>query len=252
MYLFERPVVFVGIIIVTLLIIAGRKLYGFPAWKLAIFVPVLVDCGLFSEKLLYYFNYGTWGGNYFYGITIFLPLFIILLALILRMNYLSACDLAAPLSVFLLAFGKMQCFLDGCCSGIALFEMSNGETFYFPSRSAEFVCALLMTALFIWLKTKPKNYGMVYGYYCIIYGVQRIFFEEMRIEEAPTRFGLPVAEFWSIFIIFMGIAWLLVVSQYKKKSKGYQKYLDKQELITIAAREEAKIKKQAKKKVKTK
>lgn len=248
MYLFQRPIVTIGVIIVTLIIIFFRRKYEFTAWKLVVFVPILVDLGLIAEKVLYYLNYGSWGGNYFYGITILLPIFGIPLVLLLRMNYLRAYDFAAPLSVFLLAFGKLNCMQEGCCTGKALFELSNGEIFYFPSRSAELIFALAMTVFFIWMNNNKKYHGQIYGYYCIIYAVQRIFFEEMRIEEAPTRFGLPVAEFWSIFIIFMGIAWILLVGQYKKKSKRWNNYVERRELAEIAYAQELTQKKKERKK----
>ncbi|MFI3141502.1 MAG: prolipoprotein diacylglyceryl transferase [Clostridia bacterium] len=252
MYLFQKPAVTIGVVIVLLLVLMARRRYELKAWQVALFVPIYVDLGLLSEKILYYFDYGTWGGGHFYGIIIILPVFSILICLLLRMNYLRAMDLGAAIAIFLLAFGKIACFTLGCCGGKALFEMSNGETFYFPSRSAEFTCALLMAALFVWMNNKKKYHGIIYGCFCLVYSVQRIFFEEMRIDIAPTKFNLPVAEFWCIFIFFMGIAWIVAALIYKKKSKRWQAYCDRIESEKLEAVEQAKLEKAKKKQAKQK
>ena len=91
-------------------------------------VLLLVVAGPFGARLfsrLFEMHLGFWealkvlngGGLVFYGGFIVSILTVILYALIVRLPLLTLCDVAAPSAALGLAFGRIGCFMAGCCWG---------------------------------------------------------------------------------------------------------------------------------------
>lgn len=203
--------------------------YDFKVKQAVILSPTLFFLALFISKLTYYIDYGEWGGQYFYGTVMFFPIVIIPLCLLFKLNYLRAADFTALITIFMMVFGKLDCMMHGCCTGIQLFELSSGQIIYFPSRTLESLTALAMAILFYLLNYGIKHRGLIYGYFLIIYGVQRSFFEMFRIETPEYRFSIPVAYIWCAGCVILGIAWLILMPMYKKKSMKFQEQIKKEE-----------------------
>ncbi|MFI3142010.1 MAG: prolipoprotein diacylglyceryl transferase [Clostridia bacterium] len=228
----NSPFLIVGFIMALTYALRFRKHHGFSVLQMLIFIPVALGLDLLGERLLYFFNYGSWGGHFFYGGVMLLPLFIVPLILVLRMNYLKSTDLLAIVSMAVRWIAKIgNCgIIRGCCGGIELFEF-NGEMITFPSQVVEGLTLLVMGLLFIKLSKNEKYRGLIYGYYYIIYGITRAIFESLRIDEKVYQFGVPVAQFWCLIIIGLGIAWLILVPLYKKKSKRYIGIIEKEKQL---------------------
>lgn len=214
-------------LLIILSIVIAKK-YGFSNVKAAILSPTLFLLAVLLSKFTYYVDYGVWEGKLFYGTVLFFPIVIIPLCLILKINYLRGTDFAALITIFMMVFGKMDCMMNGCCTGIELFELSSGQIIYFPSRTLECLTALAMSILFFLLNYKIKQRGMIYGYFLIIYGVQRSFYQVFRIATPEYRFGVPVAHIWCWGCVILGVVWLVLMPIYKKKSIKFQSQIEKE------------------------
>lgn len=228
----NSPFLIVGFIMALYYALTRKYRLGFKTYQIMIFIPLALVCDLFGERLLFFFNYGNWGGHYFYGGVMFLPIFIIPLILILRMNYLKTTDMLAVVAMLVRWIAKIgNCgLINGCCGGIELFEMSNGEVFCFPSQYVE-GAVLLAIGIFLMKLSKNEKYrGLLYGYLLIIYGITRAIFESLRIAERVYLYGVAVAQFWCLILVILGVMWIVLVPLYKKKSKRYQVQIEQEKI----------------------
>ncbi|MFI3142011.1 MAG: prolipoprotein diacylglyceryl transferase [Clostridia bacterium] len=219
-------IVFFLVIVIS---VAVAKRYDFTNLQAIIYAPILFTLAVFLSKLAYFIDYGSWGGKYAYGAYLLMPIAIIPVCAILKIKYLRGADLAALLSIFLMVFGKLDCMMNACCTGIELFQLDSGTIIYFPSRTLESLTALAMSIIFYKLNLKIKHRGLIYGYFLIIYGIQRSFFEYFRIDIPEFRFGVQVAYLWCSVCIIFGILWLILMPIYKKKSVKFQAQIENEE-----------------------
>ncbi len=133
-----------------------------------------------------------------------------------------------PCIVIAHAFGRVGCFLAGCCYGKPTDSIWG---VYFPSRptagvvfptnlyEAIFLFVLFAVLLFLLIKFKFK-YNL--PLYCVCYGVFRFLIEYLR-GDARGEFvaGVSPSQFWSIIIVVVGIGlWLFLYLKYKKNEKN--------------------------------
>ncbi len=219
-------IVFFLLIIIS---IAVSKCYDFSNVQAGIYAPILFGLAVFLSKFAYFIDYGSWGGKYAYGAYLLIPIAIIPVCMFLKINYLRGADLAALLSIFMMVFGKLDCMMNNCCTGMELFQLDSGTIIYFPSRTLESLTALAMSIAFYKLNFKVKHRGLIYGYFLIIYGIQRSFYEYFRIDIPEFRFGVQVAYLWCTVCVIFGVLWLVLMPIYKQKSVKFQTQIQQEE-----------------------
>ena len=115
------------------------------------------------------------------------------------------------------AFGRVGCFMAGCCYGIpyegpghvvfrqALGGAPNGVPL-FPVQLLECVLNLLLAAfLFVYQKRNPYSTGMI-GWYGVFYGTARFGLEFLRGDaERGALFGISTSQWISLVLIVVGI-----------------------------------------------
>lgn len=169
-------------------------------------------------------------GFVFYGALIGGGIAIGLFCLRKKQNLFSYLDLICPSFAIGQAFGRIGCFLAGCCYGCVT-DSSFGVIFpagvgsaapsgipLLPTQLFEsafcFILCLFLSVLFCHRK---KN-GTVTGLYFILYGVWRFFIEIFRSDDRGIIFGLSTSQFIGIFVVIAGIAILLFFRSDIKKS----------------------------------
>lgn len=146
-------------------------------------------------------------------------------------NFLELLDLVIPSVAVAQAFGRIGCFLAGCCYG-----MKTGSAFgvVFPAGSiapagvpllpVQLICSALDGALFVVLilfaKRKQQN-GQVGAMYLILYGIGRFIIEFFRGDLVRGSVGvLSTSQFISIFIFAVGCCLLLLTRATGTKRSG--------------------------------
>lgn len=151
------------------------------------------------------------GGLVFYGGFIIALITVMLYCKWKKLRMLSVLDIYAPAVAFGHVFGRIGCFLQGCCFGKPVAEGAFCPSVVFPAGSApaerypanpadlysaaktvsgsmplipvqlyESFCNLLIAILLIWLLRKVKRPGGVAAIYLAAYAVMRFLMELMR------------------------------------------------------------------------
>ncbi len=127
-------------------------------------------------------------------------------------------DLAAPSLALAQAFGRIGCFFNGCCYGVAY--QGPGAVIYpdgayppsgiglFPSQLAESLFLFLLSGLLILILSKSPSRGSTTGFYLLVYGLFRFAIEYLRGDPRGAIFIFSTSQFLSLFAIAFGIAFL--------------------------------------------
>ena len=191
----------------AVMLLPRRWRAGLPMWKTLLSAAVLTVLGVLGAKLMYVLENGGFGGISYYGAVFFPPLFMVLLALLLRVPPLTLLDLCAPAECVMLALLKVLCLKNGCCGGRLLFTTASGGEIYFPSQIIELLNAFFLIVMLLFLIRKGTWQGRIYPIYMLLYGITRYILNLLR-DTKPFLLGLPAGNFWSLVAIVIALIWL--------------------------------------------
>ena len=132
-----------------------------------------------------------------------------------KLSYDIFSDIVATIIPLFHFFGRIGCFLVGCCYGIeshigftyehALIESANHIN-RFPIQLVEASYNLCIFILLYILYKKNKLKGKILGLYLVLYPIGRFIFEFFRGDEyRGFLFGLSTSQIISIFLFIFGI-----------------------------------------------
>lgn len=175
-----------------------------------------------SAKLIF-------GGSVFYG-----GLFggmIASVIVIKRRGYQSdlMTDIAAPAVALFHGFGRIGCFLGGCCYGVevpwgitfthSLNESANGVP-RMPVQLFESGYEFLLFFLLWTLLKKDRFKGRLFSLYLVLYGIFRFIIEYFRGDAyRGFIFGISTSQFISIFAVIGGAIFFIYRTMFKKHSE---------------------------------
>ena len=206
----------VDLALVTLLagFVGARVFYVTQFWQYFRSVPIDI-LKLWQGGIVLYG--GLVGG--FLGFWIFIKVH--------RLSFLSLLDLFIPAVALAQGFGRLGCFLNGCCFGTRT-TLPWGVLFPFleyrvhPTQLYEsFFCFLLFGFLLIlWYKRSSSTPGIVSSTYFILYPIGRFFLEFLRGDNSKLFLNLTLAQ-WISFVILLFALPLLVffISHGRKVSR---------------------------------
>lgn len=162
------------------------------------------------DNFSFYFR-DIFGGMVFYGGLIGGIITGAIYCRILRLDTLVYADVLAPAIPLFHAFGRIGCFLCGCCYGIenswgfkyehSLVPAADGVT-RLPIQLFESAGDLLIVAILLVLSHKNLKKGMLFLLYLIMYGVLRITTEFFRGDEIRGfLFGVSTSQWISILML---------------------------------------------------
>jgi len=181
----------------------------------------------------------TSGGLTVYGGLILATLLVVPYLAYLRyrkgVNPLKLLDIIAPSLALGLAFGRMGCFLNGCCYGaptdlpwgLVWPEGSIpwtvwGNTPIHPSQLYSVANALLIF-LFLHLAYKHrKRHGVLIGAFFGLKAVTRFLLEMVRSDEAKAYFGMSISQVTGLILVVLVIAYFLWLHQSKLSRLDWQ------------------------------
>ena len=142
-----------------------------------------------------------------------------------RLDFWSVVDLIAPYAALAQGFGRIGCFLNGCCYGI---KVSSGFPLAvtFPCDSdprfpSQLVSAALLFAIFVILmiwQNRRRFIGEIALAYCLLYSSKRFAMEFLRGDNPKILFGLTISQIISALIFIAALAiFILKAKQCKKR-----------------------------------
>ncbi|SDL27093.1 Prolipoprotein diacylglyceryl transferase [Clostridium cochlearium] len=141
-------------------------------------------------------------------------------------NVLEMLDLVVPSVALAQGFGRIGCFLAGCCYGKPT-KLPIGITFtnspfapsnihLHPTQIYSSIFDFLLAFFLLWYSKKDKKPGRVFSLYVILYGVGRIIVEFFRGDPRGNVFILSTSQFISLFTIIIGV-FIFNVGKFKKE-----------------------------------
>lgn len=230
----------VGLYVVAIVTgLAGARLLHFTMAE---------DRDKFFADPLMYFNLAR-GGFAFYGGFILACFASWLYASVRRLDYWKLADAVAPTVMLGLGFGRLGCFLAGCCHGrsfhlppdaVALLPdtFKGGQVFLFhdfpflgvmtrhgvgennipvyPTQTYETIAAWTIFALTSWLFRHRRFDGQVLAAVLILYGIWRPINESLRGDDVRGTdwFGLTTSQFVSVPVVLAGV--IIVAYRFRK------------------------------------
>lgn len=193
-----------------------------------------IVCGFLGAKVLYViisfqeFLKDPWGvlgssGFVVYGGIVSGALVAMLYCRIKKLNFIDYFDLILPEVAIAQGFGRIGCFLAGCCYG-APTDAWYGVTFPVESLSpsgvkliptqllsaaGDFVIAAVLILLADKVLKKTCRKGTIGALYLILYGIGRFIIEFFRDDVRGAVGFMSTSQFISIFIVAAGAAILL-------------------------------------------
>ena len=167
-----------------------------------------------------------------YGGIIAVIIFFIIYCRIKKIDLFETADIFMPQVSIAQAFGRVGCFLAGCCYGA---ETTSPIGIVFPYGSIApagvklwptqlmsaggnlIIAAILFAVSYFAYKKKAK--GIVLSSYLILYGVGRFIIEFFRNDARGSVGALSTSQFISIFIVIGGVGFLIYRINSTKKQK---------------------------------
>lgn len=172
------------------------------------------------------------GGLMFYGGLGGAILAIVLFSRLKRCNLVSLLDLAATVLPLGHAFGRVGCFLNGCCYGrvtsspIGVAYPAGSNPWYeqvsegliakaaakslplVPSQPIEALLNLALFAALYALARRTGRTGLLSGVYLVAYALIRFFTETLRSDPRMSVGSLSIAQFICLFVFAAGLAFM--------------------------------------------
>ncbi len=200
--------------------------------------------GLLGAKLLYIvtefgeFLQNPWSALSGGGFVVYGGILVGVLAAMLycrkkEISFLEYFDLLVPSVALAQGFGRLGCFLAGCCYGCktdSWFSIIFTHSDFAPNNVSLFPSQLVMSAgdflivlALLWFAKKPRKLGSVGGLYLVLYSVGRFVIEFFRSDDRGSLIGpFSQAQFISLFMLAGGI--LLMTLKFKPRlSKSAKK-----------------------------
>ncbi|WP_125154583.1 prolipoprotein diacylglyceryl transferase [Clostridium rectalis] len=130
-------------------------------------------------------------------------------------NFLRMFDIVIPSISLAQGFGRIGCFLAGCCYGKPT-QLSIGVEFIkspfapngvliHPTQIYSAIFDFVLTIILLWYDKKERKDGRIFALYTIIYGVGRIIVEYFRDDPRGNVGIFSTSQFISLFIIIIGV-----------------------------------------------
>lgn len=205
----------------------GIILYAITQWQ---YISALFRnfSSIINDGMLIPFLIQIFGGSVFYGGLLGGIGAGVLYLKVTKQSLGDFSDLAALVAPLFHAFGRIGCFLGGCCYGIecdigfvyenSLVESANGVR-RFPVQLVESGFEFLLFALILFMFIKGIQKHRLFLWYLFIYSIGRFILEFFRGDEYRGFVGfLSTSQFISVFIFAVSLI-LLIRTNIKHKKE---------------------------------
>lgn len=187
-------------------------------------VYVIQEWGVFKLDPLSMFQ--IWkGGLAFYGGVGGALLFFYIFCRLKKVPFLQMADLFVPFLALAHAFGRIGCFLNGCCYGKPTslpcgVRFPGGTETLHPVQLYAFFLLMVLFFVLSWIYRRRRFNGQVFLMYFILYPVGRFFLEFFRGDATEFVFRLRFFQAVSIAIIAITLFAYIIISRRALKKGG--------------------------------
>lgn len=210
-----------GFVAVFLFVVWRAKYYNVTPVKAVALVLVVYPSVVLWMFIQYWIETGTFGGNNIVRCIVYMPLFAILAAKMLKITWRQACDLLAPAPCVVHAVSHWGCIFAGCCHGYpaswGIYNVATGQV-CFPTQPLEALTALFIVIFLVW-REKKNNYkvdGLSMPIMLMLFGFTRVFWEFFRDNE-KLWMGFSSLAFHALFMGVVGVILYICVKKYNEK-----------------------------------
>ena len=209
--------------------IGGHLLYGIT--KLNVIFEWLTHWSKYTNSFEDFLNNAgyVFGGSVFYGGLLGGMAAGIIYGKIRKLDLAEYSDVCAPIVPLFHCFGRIGCFLGGCCYGI---ESEFGFTIHgnelnpsindvqrFPVQLLEAALNLILFFVLFYLLKNNRLKGRLFSLYIIVYAVIRFFDEFLRGDSyRGFLLGLSTSQIISIIMFIGGIIYLAIYQHRNRKA----------------------------------
>lgn len=228
----------IGFALSTVLIYYRANKFGIDKEKSVDLVVLILISGILGARLLYVLlNFSFYranpleaimlykGGLVWYGGFICALAITVLYTRLNKMKLWLILDLIAPFAALAQAFGRIGCFLNGCCYGI---KVAPGTSFgvALPCESDPRIPVQLISAgvlfvifalLIVW-QNRRRFAGEVALAYFLLYSAKRFIVEFLRGDNPKIFLGLTISQIISAAIFASAITVFIIKRKQWKKS----------------------------------
>lgn len=147
-----------------------------------------------------------------------------------KLKFLNYLDCAAPAIALAQGFGRIGCFLAGCCYGVEMnspisitfthSDIAPNNVPLFPSQLASSAFDFLNFGVLYFLARRSKEPGKVGAFYLLFYSVGRFIIEFFRGDIDRGSVGaLSTSQFISIFTAAAGVALVILLVKKAKNTE---------------------------------
>jgi len=134
-----------------------------------------------------------------------------------KWKVLKVFDIVIPSLPLAQGFGRIGCFLSGCCYGAettsSLSVVFKEKPFSFapagihlhPTQIYSAIFDFALAAFLLWYSKKERKDGRIFSMYLIVYSIGRFCVEFLRNDPRGNVGALSTSQFISIFILIIGI-----------------------------------------------
>lgn len=217
-----------GIIVGTIILNSRAKKRGYDENTILNLVMATIIVGVIGGKLLFIItnlnsfienpisiikNFGY--GFVIYGAIIGGMVAIVLYSRLKKWSILEILDLAVPSVALAQGFGRIGCFLAGCCYGAetagsiyVVFpegSLAVPHVHLYPTQIYSSIFDFILGIFLILYGNRVKENGKTFSVYLICYSVGRFFIEFLRNDVRGNIGILSTSQFISIFTLVLGI-----------------------------------------------
>lgn len=211
--------------VMTGLLWFGRKL-GFPVWKIAATVLIVYPLVVLWMFVMFWIESGfrVWGGNNIVRIFVYVPLFGMPVAKLLKVEKNKMLSLLSFGPLLVHGISHLGCVFFGCCSG---YPCSFGiyNPFYrdirFPIQPIEAIGAVAIV-VYLFYRAKKRSFapdGLEYPTMLVLYGSSRFVFEFFRSDD-KLILGCSNLSFHALFMFVVGVIWILKARKTKTEKES--------------------------------
>jgi len=197
-----------GFAVATLLIYRRSPKFGIDPEKVIDIAIAMIVSGIIGARLLYIIlNLNFYltdpieifklsnGGLVWYGGFLSALVTVIIYTNKKGLGFWKVADLVAPYIALAQAFGRIGCYLNGCCYGIGPADRR------FPVQLVS--CAVLFAIYMVLKRWQDKKHytGEIFLAYCILYSLKRFFMEFLRADNPKLLFSLTLSQAISVIIV---------------------------------------------------
>lgn len=212
-----------GFIAVFFFYLWRGKFFGVSPIKSVLLVAIVYPAVVLWMLALYWIETGTFGGNNIVRVFVYMPLFAIPAAKLLKLTWKQACDMLAPATCVVHAVSHWGCVFAGCCHGYpSSWGLYSPQTrmICFPSQPLEALTAAFIVVFLLWRERKNGHRvdGLSMPIMLMLFGITRFFWEFFR-DNTKIWLGCSSLAFHALFMSIVGFVMYIFIKKHNKKQE---------------------------------